>query len=113
MQWPIAVAHAKSATGYANLVASPDPKFGTLEQHRVIAGLSPDEAHAKLHDQTPAAIAEVDKILSMPEGNGLENTAAAAMGEPIRTNTTLVLQNGSVVEGVTYKIVDDPTSHHN
>ena len=108
-----AVAHAQSAPGYANLAASPDPLFGTLEQRRVIVGLSRSEADTKLHDQTPSAVADADKILAVPDGSGVENAVAATLGEPIRTNATLVLQNGNAVEGVTYMTVDDPTWHRN
>lgn len=108
-----AVAHARSAPGYANLAASPDPLFGTLEQRRVIAGLTQSDALAKLHDQTPSAVADADKILAAQDGNGLENAIAAEMGEPARTNATRVLQNGNAVEGVTYMTVDDPTWHRN
>jgi len=108
-----AVAHAQSAPGYANLAGSPDPLFGTLEHRRVIVGLSRSDADAKLHDQAPSAVADADKILAVPDGNGLENAVAATLGEPVRTNVTLVLQNGSAVEGVTYMTVEDPTWHRN
>lgn len=108
-----AVAHARSAQGYANLAASPDPAYGTLEQRRVIAGLSQSDAHTKLHDQTPAAVADVDKILSALNENGLEVAVAAALGEPVRTNNKLVLQDGKPVDGVTYRTVADPTWHSN
>ena len=108
-----AVAYAQSAHGYATLEGTPDPLFGTLEQRRVVAGLSRADADPKLHDQTPAAVADANTILDAPDANGLENAAAATLGEPIRTNTLLVLQDGKPVEGVTYKTVDNPTWHSN
>lgn len=108
-----AVAHAQSPAGYADLAASPDPAFGSLEQRRVIAGLSQSDADAKLHDRTPAAVAAADQILAAANGNGFENAVAAALGEPVRTNVTLVLKDGKPVEGVTYVTVDNPTWHHN
>lgn len=108
-----ALAHAQSSSGYASMTSSPDALFGTLEQRRVIAGLSQSDADAKLHSQAPSAVADADKILAISDGNGLENTVAGMIGEPIRTNTTLVLRNGNVAEGVTYVTVDSPTWHKN
>lgn len=96
-----AVAHAQSPSAYASIASNPDALFGTLEQRRVIAGLS------------QSAAADANKIFATSDGNGLENAVASAIGEPVRTNATLVLQNGNVVEGVTYMTVDSPTWHKN
>jgi len=99
-----AVAHSLSPTGYANLSARQVALFGDLEKERAISGLDAG---------TATGVADVDPILDFSGANGLGNAVAAAMGEPIRTNSIVIFQNGDAVEGVTYVSVADPTWHKN
>ncbi len=98
------VAYARSPAGFARLSATPAPHFDSLEQQRIISGLN---------SQTQPAGADVDPILNDPNANGLENAAASALGEPVRTNDILVLQGMKAVEGVTFMTAPDPTWHKN
>ncbi len=108
-----AVAYSMSREGYENLSASPAAPFDDMEQQRAISGLSNADAKPSLHLQTQSATAGAQQILGFAAGNGLGNAAATILGEPMRTNNTVVLKNGEAVEGVTYMTTTDPTWHKN
>jgi hypothetical protein len=107
------VAWSKSHIGYQNLLSSPVPLYESRQRQYVISGLVAADARPTLHLQTQDALAGADLILNDANGNGLENAAAATLGEPVRKNGLLVLKDNKIVEGVTFVTVTDPTWHHN
>ncbi len=108
-----AVAYSISQDGFDNLAASSAPPFESLEKQRVIFGLDRAGAIPKLHSQSPSSVAGAQQILDFSEGNGLENAAAVALGEPVRTNNITVFKDGKAVEGETYVTTTEPTWHGN
>ncbi len=94
-----AVGYTISPIGNWTLAHTPAGAYTTLEEKRVITGLSASDVAGLSH------LDAVNQVLAFSAGNGMENVAATALGEPIRTN------HEGLDKAHEFVIVNDPTMH--